>query len=171
MGISNQGVTLKGNPVKVTGQEVRVKEPCPDFVLTGQDLQDFSLNAFAGKAIVILSIPSVDTPVCAMETKRFSAEAKTLPNDVVVLVVSRDLPFAQKRFCGAESADNIQFGSDFKHRTFGKAFGVDLEDLGILARAAFVVDKHGRISYVEYVSEVGDEPKYEAILASARQAV
>lgn len=167
---TNSTITLKGNPVKAAGKEVHVNDACPEFVVTGTDLTDFSLDALKGKKVIVLTIPSVDTPVCALEARRFNTMAKEFSDDVEVLVVSRDLPFALKRWCGAEGIENLRFASDFKHRSFGKAFGVDLEDIGILARAAFVIDKGSKVVYADYVSEVGDEPDYDQIVASVKSA-
>jgi thioredoxin-dependent peroxiredoxin len=157
-------ITLKGNPVQLSGVELKKGETCPEFALSGLDLQDFGLSTLGDKTKIICTIPSIDTPVCAEEARKFNKQVATLEN-VAVLIVSRDLPFAMKRWCGVEEVENVVFGSDYKHRTFGKQFGVDLESLGILTRAVFVVTPEGKISHVEYVAEVGNEPDYDAILA------
>ena len=167
--MSNQNITLKGNKVTVSGREVCVGDGVPDFKLTGNDMGDVDINSFQGKVLVVASIPSVDTPVCAVETKRFNEELSNLSDDVAVLTVSRDLPFALSRWCGAEGVDRVVTASDFKYRTFGEAFGVELPDIGILARAVFVVDKEGKVQHGEYVSEVGEEPNYEAALNKVRE--
>src|SRR5690606_39247815 len=122
---------------------------------------DTSNKDYEGKVLVISVIPSIDTPVCQVQTKRFNEEVSKLSGNVCVLTVSRDLPFAQKRWCAAEGIDQVICASDYKYRTFGKAFGVDIENIGLLTRALFVVSPEGKISYVDYVSEVGDEPNYD----------
>lgn len=166
MAKSNDTITMKGNPLKVEGRCIEEGAQVPAFTLTGTDLAEVTNAAFAGKVIVLMTIPSIDTPVCAVETKRFNQEVSSLSGDVVVLAISRDLPFALKRWCGAEGVARVIPLSDFKHRTFGKEFGVELPDLGLLARAVFVVDKSGKVKHVDYVSEVASEPNYaEAIQA------
>jgi thiol peroxidase len=145
--------------------------PMPAFTLTGADMADVKNASFAGKVVVFLSIPSIDTPVCAIETKRFNKEAVSLSQDVVVATVSRDLPFALKRWCAAEGVDRVVSLSDYKYRSFGKAFGVELPDLALLARAVFIADKSGKVVHVDYVTEVADEPDYAAALAAIKKCV
>jgi len=127
--------------------------------------------AFAGKVVVLMSIPSIDTPVCAIETKRFNQEAASLSGDVVIVGVSRDLPFALKRWCGAEGVSRVVALSDYKYRSFGKEFGVELPDLGLLARAVFVLDKAGKVAHVDYVTEVAEEPDYAAALKAVQKCL
>ena len=115
--------------------------------------------------MLIASVPSLDTPVCAIETKRFSEEISKLGPDVACLVVSLDLPFAQKRWCGAEAVENIVTGSDYKYRSFGEDFGVYIQDMGLLARAIFLADKEGKIQHVEYIPDISEEPNYQAVLS------
>lgn len=169
MATSNSNITFKGSPLPVDGQPLSVGTVVPDFSLVGTDMQPVTLNNFKGKVVVICAVPSLDTPVCATETKRFNQEATSLSEDVVVLTVSRDLPFAQKRWCAAEGVDRVVCASDYKDRTFGEAFGVDARTLGLLARAVFVVDKNGKVAYVEYVPEIAEEPDYDAIIAKAKE--
>jgi thiol peroxidase len=171
MAKSNDVITMKGNPLKVEGKCVEEGMPCPAFTLTANDMSEVTNETYKGKVVVFLSIPSVDTPVCAIETKRFNQEASALSDDVVILAVSRDLPFAQKRWCGAEGVSRVVTLSDYKHRSFGKAFGVELPDLALLARAAFVVDKKGQVTYVDYVTEVANEPEYEAVIAAVKKSL
>lgn len=168
MAKSNEKITMRGNPLRVEGRCVEEGATLPKFTLTGTDMADVTNDTFAGKVAVFMSIPSIDTPVCAIETKRFNQEASTLSGDVVVVGVSRDLPFALKRWCGAEGVSRVVPLSDFKYRTFGKEFGVELPDLGILARAVFVVDRAGKVVHVEYVTEVADEPDYAAALQAVK---
>ena len=170
MSKTNENITLKGNPVTLSGDAVAEGSVVPDFQLTGNDLSDLSINSFQDKVVIISTLPSLDTPVCSIETKRFNEEVQSL-SDVVVLAVSRDLPFTQKRWCGAEGVEDVVTASDHKHRTFGKAFGVDIEDVGILARAVFVVGKDGKVAHVEYVPEIADEPNYDAAIEAAKNLV
>ena len=155
---------MHGNPVEVTGNEMTVGSTLPDITLTGPDLADVQLKASSGKVLVLSVVPSLDTPICALQTKRFNSEAAKLSKDVEIITVSRDLPFAQKRWCGAEGADQLTVLSDYKHRTFGQAFGVDMEAAGLLARAVFVFGKDSTAKLVQYVDEVTEEPNYDEVL-------
>jgi thiol peroxidase len=163
-------VTLKGNPIVLAGPELKVGDKAPDFILQSNALQDVSLKDSAGKTRLIASVPSLDTPVCNLESKRFNEEAAKLPN-VAVLVVSNDLPFAQKRWCGAENAESIQALSDHRTAKFGEAYGVLVKGGPLdrcLARAIFVVGPDDTIRHVEYVKEIAEHPNYDAALAAAR---
>jgi thiol peroxidase len=171
MAKNNEKITMKGNPLKVEGHCVEEGVPAPSFKLTAPDMSDVTNTTFAGKVLVLVAIPSIDTPVCAIETKRFNQEAASLSKDVVIASVSRDLPFALKRWCAAEGVDRVVTLSDYKYRSFGKEFGVDLPDLGLLARALFVVDKAGKVVHVDYVTEVAEEPDYEAALAAIKKSI
>ncbi len=171
MAKSNEKITMKGAPLKVEGRCVEEGMPAPAFTLTGVDMADVSNASLVGKVVVLLSIPSIDTPVCAVETKRFNKDAAGLNKDVVIAAVSRDLPFAMKRWCAAEGVEQVMMLSDYKYRSFGKAYGVDLSDLGLLARAVFVIDKTGKVAHVDYVSEVAEEPDYAAALEAVKQAL
>ncbi len=171
MAKNNERITMKGNPLRVEGACIEEGQVAPQFTLTGTDMADVSSANYAGKVVVVVAVPSLDTPVCAIETKRFNSEATSMSQDIVVLAVSRDLPFAMKRWCGAEGVERVIPLSDYKHRTFGKAFGVDLPDLGLLARAVFVIDKGGKIAHVEYVSEIAEEPDYAAVMAAAKKSL
>lgn len=136
----------------------------PSFVLTGQDMADISSSTFAGKPLVLSVVPSLDTPVCSVQTKRFNQEAAALGDKVSILTVSMDLPFAQKRWCGAEGASNMRTGSAYKHREFGSAFGCFIKEWGLLCRAVFVVNAAGKVTYCEYVPEISAEPNYDSAL-------
>jgi thiol peroxidase len=163
-------VTLKGNPVTLAGKELKVGDKAPDFMLQSNAMADVSLKDTAGKTRLIASVPSLDTPVCNLESKRFNEEAGKLPN-VAVLVVSNDLPFAQKRWCGAENATNIQALSDHRTAKFGEAYGVLVQGGPLdrcLARAIFVVGPDDTIKHVEYVKEITEHPNYDAALAAAK---
>jgi thiol peroxidase len=171
MAKSNETITMKGAPLKVEGRCVEEGMPLPSFTLTAADMSDATNATFAGKVLVLVAIPSIDTPVCAIETKRFNQEAASLSSDVVIAAVSRDLPFALKRWCAAEGVERVTALSDYKYRSFGKAFGVDLSELGLLARAVFVADKNGKVVHVDYVTEVAHEPDYAAALAAVKSCL
>jgi len=164
-------VTMKGNPVTLIGPELKVGDKAPDFIVVGNDLSQVSLESFRGKVCIISSVPSLDTPVCDMETRRFNSEASRLGDDVVVLTISMDLPFAQKRWCGAAGVDRVVTLSDHRDGSFGRAYGVLIKDLRLLARAVFVMDKEGRIKYLELVKEIASEPDYEAVLAAVAKLI
>ncbi len=163
-------VTLKGNAVTLAGTELKVGDTAPDFVLQNNGLEDVTLAASAGKTRIIATIPSLDTSVCHAETKRFNDEAAKLPN-AAILVVSTDLPFGQKRWCGAEGVDKIVSLSDHRTVAFGKSYGVLITGGPLdrcLARAIFVVGADNKIKHVEYCSEIADHPNYDAVLAAAK---
>ena len=162
-------VNFKGNPLELRGKEVRVGETFPPLRVVGTDMQDVTAQSFVGKVLVVASVPSIDTPVCQNETRRFNTDAAALSADVEVLFVSLDLPFAQKRWCGAEGLERVRTASDYKYRSFGESTGTYIEPLGLLSRAVFVVDKGGVVRYVQYVPEVASEPDYESALAVARE--
>jgi thiol peroxidase len=161
-------VTMKGNPVTLLGNEIKVGQQAPDVELVANDLSAVKLSSFGGKVRIITSVPSLDTPVCDMETRRFNEEAGRLGDGLVVLTVSMDLPFAQKRWCGAAGVKNVQTLSDYRDAAFGKSYGVLIKDLRLLARAVFVVDRNGVVRYQEIVREIASEPNYEAALKAAR---
>ena len=162
-------VTMKGNPVTLIGNEIKVGQKAPDAELVANDLSTVKLSSLAGKVRIIAYVPSLDTPVCDMETRRFNEEAGRLGDGLVVLTVSMDLPFAQKRWCGAAGVKNVQTLSDHREAAFGKAYGVLIKDVRLLARAVFVVDKNGVVRYQELVKEIATEPDYEAALKAARE--
>ena len=162
-------VTFKGGPLTLTGPRLQAGEQAPDFKLLGNDLAEVSLSSFAGKVMVISCVPSLDTPVCDTQTRRFNQEAAALGPDVVILTVSMDLPFAQQRWCGAAGVDRVVTLSDHRHAAFGEAYGVLISELRLLARAIFVVDRQGAIRYVQLVNEITDEPDYDAALAAVRK--
>lgn len=167
----NGEITFKGNPLTLIGPKLKVGSEAPHFTLTANDLSDLRCDAYHGKIVVLSVVPSLDTPVCAVQTRTFNQQATRLAKDVVVLTVSMDLPFAQKRFCGAEGIDRVVTASDYKYRTFGEAFGVLIKELGLLARAVFVLDRRGKVVYAEYVPEVTHEPDYEKALAAVKAAM
>ena len=163
-------VSFKGNPVTLAGNEVKVGQPAPDFKVQKSDMSDYSLSSSAGKTRIIASVPSLDTPVCDLETKRFNEEASKLPN-VEIVCVSMDLPFAQKRWCVASSVDKVITGSDHREASFGKNYGVLISGSAldrVLARAVFVIGPDNKIKHAEYVSDITQQPNFEAALAAAR---
>ena len=165
-------VTMMGNPITLLGNEIEVGAAAPDAELVANDLSPVKLSSLRqGKVCIITSVPSLDTPVCDTETRRFNEEAAKMGSDVVVLAVSMDLPFAQKRWCGGAGVENVQTLSDHREAAFGQAYGVLLKDLRLLARAVFVVDREGVIRYMELVKEVTSEPDYEAALKAARELI
>ena len=164
-------VTMHGNPLTLTGNPVKVGDSAPDFQVLDNDLNPVSLSACRGQVCVIASVPSLDTPVCDMETRRFNEEAGGLGGDVVVLTVSMDLPFAQKRWCGAAGVDRVTTLSDHREASFGEAYGVLIRELRLLARAVFVVDREGVLQHVQIVPEIADEPDYGAVLEAVKQVV
>lgn len=166
----NGAVTMRGNPLTLVGPELKVGQKAPGFTLTGKGMAPASLDSFKGKVKVITTVPSLDTPVCDMETRRFNEEAGKLPADVQILSVSMDLPFAQARWCGAAGVDKVTTLSDYRSAEFGRSYGALIKELHLLARAVFVVDKNDNVTYVEYVKEVANQPDYEAALAAAKKA-
>src|SRR3989338_5543457 len=152
MAIERKGaVTFKGNPLTLVGPEIKIGDTAPEFSLLGSDLGAVKISDFKGKTILISVVPSLDTPVCNAQTKRFNEEAARFPKDIAVLTVSVDLPFAQGRFCGVEKTDKIKTLSDHRDVSFGQAYGVLIKELRLLARSIFVVDPKGKMAYVEYV--------------------
>lgn len=164
-------VTMKGNPITLMGTELQVGDKAPDFVAIDNDLNPVSFDSFRGKVCIVSSVPSLDTPVCDMETRRFNDEAGRLADDVEILTISMDLPFAQKRWCGAAGVDKVQTLSDHRDAAFGQAYGVLIKGLRLLARAVFVVDKEGTIRYMELVKEIASEPDYDSILTAVKELV
>lgn len=162
--------TLKGNPLDLAGPELKVGDKAPDATLKRDLVTDFKISQTSGKVRIFSVVPSLDTPVCAQQTKRFHEEAAGLPG-VAFYTISCDLPTTQGRFCGAEGIDpeRIVTLSDHKDLSFGRAYGTLIPDLRLLCRAVFVVDQNDTLRYVEYVPEIGDHPNYEAVLACVRQ--
>ncbi|NBL65983.1 thiol peroxidase [Flavobacterium sp. NST-5] len=161
-------ITLGGNPVHTNGELPKVGTKAPDFRLVNKDLAEVSLADFSGKKLVLNIFPSVDTPTCAASVRNFNKQASELQN-TTVLCISRDLPFAQKRFCGAEGLDNVVNLSDFKDGNFGKSYGLEIADsalAGLHSRAVVVLDENGTVLYNEQVSEIANEPDYKSALAA-----
>jgi thiol peroxidase len=157
-------VTLRGKPLTLVGPELQVGDKAPDFRLMNTDLQPVTLKDFAGKIRIISSVPSLDTDVCSRETQRFNQLAAQMGDDVVILTVSMDLPFAQKRWCGAHGVDRVVTLSDYLDHSFGFNYGVRIKELGLLARVVFIVDRDGVIRYIQRVPEIAQEPDYDDVL-------
>ncbi len=164
-------VTMKGNPVILLGNEVKVGDTAPDFEVVDNGLAPVKFSSFRGKVCVLSAVPSLDTPVCDMETRRFNSEAGQLAEDVQILTISMDLPFAQARWCGAAGVSRVTTLSDHRDAAFGSAYGVLIKGLRLLARAVFVVDRQGVIRYVELVKEIATEPDYAAVLEAVKKCV
>src|SRR5512139_3149213 len=162
-------VTMKGNPLTLVGKGVKVGEAAPDFTALDNGLAPVKLSAFRGKVCIVSSVPSLDTPVCDLETKKFNEEAGKLGPNVQILTISMDLPFAQKRWCGAAGVTRLQTLSDHRDASFGNSFGVLIKELRLLARAVFLVDKKGTIKYVQLVKEVTQEPNYQEVLDALKK--
>ncbi|CEG28207.1 thiol peroxidase [Bacillus sp. B-jedd] len=162
-------ITFKGNPVTLLGNEVKVGDKAPSFTVLANDLSEVTLEDSKGQVRLISVVPSLDTGVCDAQTRRFNEEAAKLDN-VKILTVSVDLPFAQKRWCGANGIENVQTLSDHRDLSFGEAYGVGIQELRLLARAVFVVDSNDKVTYVEYVSEATNHPDYEAAIEAAKKA-
>lgn len=162
-------ITFKGNPFTLLGPQLSVGDKAPDFSVVDNGLAPVSLSTHGGKIRIISSVPSLDTPVCDSETRRFNQEAANLPGDVVVLTISLDLPFAQKRWCGAAGIDKVITLSDYRDRSFGQNYGVLIKELLLLSRAIFVVDASDIIRYIQIVPEVTSEPDYEAVISAVKQ--
>lgn len=161
-------ITLKGNPINTIGNLPAVGSQAPNFLLTKTDLSDISLEDLQGKRAVLNIFPSIDTEVCAASVRYFNAKANTLEN-TAVLCISDDLPFAQKRFCGAEGLANVESASELRNRDFGDRYGARITDgplAGLLSRAIVILDESGKVLYTEQVPEIAQEPDYDAALAT-----
>ena len=162
-------ITMKGNPLTLVGKQPKVGEHAPDFEVLDNDLSPVRLSSFRGKVCVIASVPSLDTPICDMETRRVNEETGILGPDVVILTISMDLPFAQKRWCGASGVDKVITLSDHLSASFGEAYGVLIKELRLLGRAVFIVDGDGVVQYVQIVKELTTEPDYEDVLGALKK--
>ncbi|TWU66324.1 thiol peroxidase [Crateriforma conspicua] len=171
--MSRSGViTFKGNPMTLEGDELTVGGPAPDFTLhfAGNGLETLTLADLKGKPTIISVVPSLDTPTCAIQTKRFNQELAAMGDSINAVTVSRDLPFAQKRFCGAEDID-MKTASDYQTHDFGRDYGLTIAELKLLARAVVLLDADGKVVYTQIVPEVAEEPDYDAALAELKKLV
>jgi thioredoxin-dependent peroxiredoxin len=163
-------VTMKGNPVTLIGPEIKIGDKAPNFNALETLGVPVTLDNYKGKVKVFNVVVSVDTPVCDAQTRRFNEEAAKLPGDVEIVTVSMDLPFAQKRYCGAAGIDKVKTVSDYRDASFGQAYGVLIKENRLLARAIFVVDKNNTVQHAEYVHEVTNHPNYDAALAAIKKS-
>ena len=163
-----KAITRHGNPLTLVGNEIHVGDKAPDAILLDNDLKPVKISDYKGKVVVLSVAPSLDTPICDMQTRRFNTEAAKL-GQVSILTVSMDLPFAQKRWCGAAGIYSVKTVSDHRTAAFGEAYGLLIKELRLLARAVMVIDKEGIIRYYQLVKEIGNEPDYEAVLAAVKK--
>lgn len=168
--LSTGVVTIKGTPFETFGNRVYVGETAPEFTALDSGFKPVSLSQFRGHPILISAVPSLDTPVCSIQTKHFNEALSTLPEDVVVITISMDLPTAQKRFCGKEDIKRMHVLSDSAKREFGERYGILISKRGLLARSVFVIGRDGRISYAQIVPEVSKEPDYDSALDAVKKA-
>jgi thioredoxin-dependent peroxiredoxin len=168
MGERKAIITGGGNPLTLTGNEVKVGDVAPDFTVIDNDMLEAKLSDYKGKVVVLASVPSLDTTVCSIETARFNSEAGKLGDGVRILTISMDLPFAQKRWCAAEGIENVQTLSDYRDGDYGQKYGVIIAENKLLARAIYIVDKEGKIAYEQIVTEVSHEPDYDAVIEAAK---
>jgi thiol peroxidase len=165
-------VTMQGRPVTLTGDEIKVGMTAPDFKVTDNDMLPMKFSrTYKNKVTIISAVPSLDTPVCDLETRRFNTEAEALGPEVNVLTISMDLPFAQKRWCGAAGIKAVRTYSDYQKADFGKSYGVLIKELRLLARAVFIVDKDGIVKYAQIVPEVSKEPDYTEVLHAVKAMI
>ena len=165
------GLTVKGNAVTLLGEEVKAGQKAKDFKALNNNLEEVALSSFKGRIKLIASVPSLDTPVCDLEIKRFNDEASKLSKDLVIIFISMDLPFAQKRFCQANDIKIVKTLSDHRDADFGMKFGALIKELRLLARAIFIIDKNDVIRYIQIVPELSSHPDYEAALSALGNAV
>jgi thiol peroxidase len=156
-------VTFMGNPLTLVGDEIRVGDKAPQFETIGNDMESVRFDSFRGKVCILCTVPSLDTPVCDTETRKFHEKAAQSEKDIAILTISMDLPFAQKRWCGSAGVDRVITLSDHRDGAFGMAYGVLIKELRLLARAVFVIDRDGLVQYVQLVREISKEPDYDAV--------
>ena len=169
MAANEAKVTFKGQPVTLSGPQVQVGQKAPEFTAVKTDLGEFQLSDVKGKVVVLSAVPSLDTPVCDAETRRFNHEAASMGDDVQIVTISMDLPFAQKRWCAGAGIDRVTAVSDHRDASFITAYGLLLPDLRLLTRAVIVLDKEGTVRYVQVVPEIASEPDYEPVLAAVKE--
>ena len=162
-------ITVKGDPINLLGNQLDVGQEAPDFTVLDNELSPVSLSSFKSKVCIISALPSLDTPVCDIQTRRFNQEASQLGENVAILTISMDLPFAQKRWCAAAGVENLYTLSDHRDASFGNSFGLVIEGLRLLARAVYVLDADGIIRYQQIVPELTEEPDYDAAIEAAKK--
>lgn len=169
--MQHKEITLNGAKLSLEGKVLVVGQKAPDFTLAGNDLKPVSLKDFKGHVVILSAVPSLDTPTCDMETRRFNKEASALGDKAVVLTVSKDLPFAQARWCAAAGIDRVKTLSDYRNTSFAADYGILIKELFLLTRAIFVIDGNGVIKYIQFVEEVSKEPDYKAVLAEVKKLI
>lgn len=167
----SEKIQMNGLPVSLSGNTIQIGQKAPDFKLIGNSLELIQKQDFDGKIVVISCVPSIDTPVCDVETRRFNVLASKLSDNVRVLTVSKDLPFAQARWCAANGIKNVITASDYRDFGFARDYGVLLEDLGLLTRALFIIDAQGIVRYIQFVKEVSHEPDYDEVLIEIQKLI
>ena len=167
----NMQVTMHGNPLNLLGQEVAVGQAAPDVELLANVLSPVKISDYQGKVVILSVVPSLDTPTCDLQTRRFNSEAAGLGDEVAILTVSMDLPFAQARWCGAAGVEAVKTLSDHREAAFGMAYGLLIKELRLLARAVLVLDREGKITYIQRVKELSEEPNYDEVLAAVKKVV
>ena len=164
-------VTMKGSPLTLMGNGLKAGDRAEDFKVLSNDLREVALNGLKGKVKVIASVPSLDTPICDLEIKRFNDEAAKLSKDLLIVFISMDLPFAQKRFCHDNGIKKVKTFSDHRDADFGLKFGVLIKELRLLSRAVFILDRDNTVKYAEYVSELGSHPDYDKVLSELKKVL
>jgi thiol peroxidase len=163
---------FRGKDTTIVGTDLKAGQTAPEFIVQDQDFAEFKgLEKTQGKVRILLALPSLDTDVCDRETRRFNKEAASLSKDIAILAISNDLPYTQKRWCGATGVDQVKILSDHLSSDFGKKFGVLIKEVGVLRRAVFVIDRQGKITYAAYMPALGDEPTYDEVLTAAQAAL
>lgn len=168
---NNSKVTFKGKPVTLIGNEIKVNDKAVDFTVLNNALEEVKLSDYDGKVKILSLFPSIDTGVCSKQNHTFNQEAASLSNDIVILAISNDLPFALNRFCGAEGIDNLITLSDHKNLDFSSKYGFLIEELRLIARGVIVIDKDNIVRHVEYVPEIIEEPNYETAISIAKELI
>ena len=162
-------ITFGGDKVNLEGKEIKVGDMAPSFKAVNKDLSDFNSEDLKGKIVVYSVAPSIDTPVCALQATTFNEEATKLSDDVKIVTVTVDLPFAQERFCSVKGIDNADIVSDYRYKEFGQKFGFMMEELQLLARGVVIVDRDGKVAYVEYVPEVTNDVNFDKALEEVKK--
>ena len=163
--------TMGGKPITVLEKDLKIGQRAPAFELVGNEFNILRNDLFYGKVVILSCVPSIDTPICSLQTRRFHEEALKLSNDIRIITVSKDLPFAQSRWCAANGVDNVIMASDYRNFGFATDYGVLIKEMGLLARAVFILDKEGKIAYIQRVPEMAQEPDYAPILAMAGKKI
>lgn len=164
-------LTFAGNEMNLVGEQVKVGDKAPSFVAVKGDLSEYKLSDDLGKVVILSIVPSIDTGVCAIQTRTFNEDATELSKDIKIVTISMDLPFAQQRFCAAEGIEQVELVSDYKDHDFAEKYGFLIKELGLLARGIIIIDKEGKITYTEIVPEVTHEVNFDAALEEAKKLI